>query len=369
MEVLEMLDDETIDQAPAFPLWRLPCLLFLAFLCSPLLVEAQPRPDSAAGDTPPKDEEQVAAIPEWSPADPEIAQTYRAGRAALDEHDYSEAKKQFRKLRTKARGTDGEETLARCLMEAEGGLLCEKAGKYVEKEQPRKIIALWLKESEDVEGTFTGLVFKRFYEEAMAEVFLTLADFEPKKKEDEDSGEDEEEDERRRGDPRGRTSYGQNTRLIEGSPEEGEVRQGRGSLYWLTTSNMGVVTIEIPNEVRLEEYRYLRLTLRAEESKAKPPLTLIFDCEAGPLAGGQDPEGGGRRGRRGDRSRMNLNRRVGFHSSLNASARWQDLRLDLRKFDPRSKPRWGNVLNLRIVHTGAGGESAIFIDEVFLEKE
>jgi len=128
MEVLEMLDKETAEKAPAFPLRRLPSLLFLAFLCSPLLLEAQARPDSAAGDAPPKDEEQVAAIPDWSPADPEIAQTYQAGRAALDEHDYAEAKKQFRKLRTKVRGTDGEEAVTRCLMEAEGGLLCEKGG-------------------------------------------------------------------------------------------------------------------------------------------------------------------------------------------------------------------------------------------------
>jgi hypothetical protein len=64
-----------------------------------------------------------------------------------------------------------------------------------------------------------------------------------------------------------------------------------------------------------------------------------------------------------------VHRRIGFHHSITAGARYQDLRLDLRKFEEKGNPKWGNVLYLRIVHLGGSAETGLFLDDVILEKE
>ena len=322
--------------------------------------------------------EDVPPIPDWTPSDPQTRLLYEQARKDLDADLYDAAEKAFKKLRSKARGTPGEETIDRCLKETRGGKLCEKAGKYVEKSQHRKIISLWQKEEKKVAETYTGEELRALYDDAMAEVYFVLANFEKKNEgEEEDSDDndneedDEEEDDRRRGgDARGRTEFGANTRLIQGNPEEGEVREGKGSLYWMTTNQIGFVTIPVPEEVQLEDYRYLRISLRTEVPKAKPQVTLIFDCESGNLAQPGGNDGGGRRGgRRGAARATNAVRnRVGFHGPVEPKGRWQDLRIDLRKLEDRGNARWQNVLNLRLVHLGVGEETGIFIDEVVLEK-
>jgi hypothetical protein len=138
----------------------------------------------------------------------------------------------------------------------------------------------------------------------------------------------------------------------------------------MTTAGVGVVQFEIPEGMRLEDYRYLRISLRAEEPDAKPPLLLIFDCEAGNFAGGPGgggPMGGGRRA--GGWIAGAVHRRVGFHHTITPGPRYEDLRLDLKKFEAKGNPKWGNVLYLRLVHLGAGGETGVFLDDVLLEKE
>ena len=323
--------------------------------------------------------EDVPPIPEWTPSDPETRLLYEQARKDLDEDLYDAAEKAFKKLRSKARGTPGEATIDRCLKETRGGKLCEKAGKYVEKSQHRKIIALWKKEEKKVTDTFTGEELRAFFDDAMAEVYFVLADFETKKEgededddesdEDEEEDEDDEDDRRRGGDARGRTEYGANTRMVKGDPKEGEVREGEGSLYWQTTNQIGFVTIQVPEEVQLEDFRYLNISFRTEVPKAKPPVTLIFDCESGNLNQPGGNEGGGRRGaRRGARAANAIRNRVGFHGPLEPKGRWQDLRIDLRKLEDRGNARWQNVLNLRLVHMGVGEETGIFIDQVILEK-
>jgi hypothetical protein len=321
--------------------------------------------DSEANDA-------IPPIPDWSPLDLTVREQFTEGRKQLDERRYDEAKKSFRRLRSKAKGNDGEPVVARCLLEAEGGLLCEKAGKYAEKGKLRRIISLWLKEGEDLKGTFTGAELEKFYEEAIDELFETLADFEKKKAEASPDSDDEEEGEGGGGragqEPaRGSTRYGANSREVTGDLEGGEVRQGNGSLYWMTTSGIGVLQFEISDEVRLSDYRYLRLSIRTEDRKIEPTLLLLFDCESGDFSRGVP--GGGRGGRRGGGwGAAAVNRRVGFHQNVTPQQRWQDLRLDLEKFTERGNPKWGNVLFLRVVSLG-GAETGIFLDDVILEKE
>ena len=339
--------------------------------------ESEPTPeesgDAAESDVPP--------IPDWTPEDAETRELYEQARLDLAEHRYSAAERAFKKLRSKARGTPGEETIARCLREAEGGELCEKAGKHRDREQYRKIIALWLKNQDDVADTFTGAELERMYDEAMAMVFHLLDDFEPEEdSDDEKEGEDgndggddadgpntPEEAMRRLGLGGG---YGANTRVITGSPEAGEVRQGEGALRWQLTANLGVVTLAIPPEVHLDEYRYLRISLRTEDGGNNLPVKAIFDCEEGLMIGMPGGGRGGRGMRGGNAWLVNaVQRRVGFHADLQSTSRWKDLRIDLKKFEERGGAKWANVLNLRLVHLGGTGEGAIVIDDVLLERD
>ena len=47
--------------------------------------------------------------------------------------------------------------------------------------------------------------------------------------------------------------------------------------------------------------------------------------------------------------------------------RWQDLRMDLKKFTRKGEVEWDMIETLRIVYTG-GPDSLIMIDDVRLEK-
>ncbi len=319
--------------------------------------------------------DEIPPIPDWTPESPEVRTEFEAARKSLDERSYPEAEKAFKRLRSKAKGTDGEPVIARCLLEAEGGILCEKAGEFAAKGQHRRVIALWIKEGEKLDETFTGAELEKFFDEAFAEVFMTLADFEKKSAATgaAEGGEDGGGDGGNGGrggatGGRGSTAYGQNTRLITGTPEEGEVRNGSGALYWMTTATLGSIQIGIPEEVRLANYRYLRISVRTEDPKSKPSLLLLFDCEAGELQGGGGGQGGrgGRRG--GNWGAAQVHRRVGFHMEFSPEHRYQDLRLDLKKFEEKGNAKWPNVLSLKLVHFG-GAETGIFIDDVILEKE
>jgi hypothetical protein len=330
--------------------------------------------DETPGAEPGDGKESIPPIPSWEPIDPELKELYAAGRLDLDEQRFSEAERAFKKMRSRVKGTDGEAAVARCLLEAEGGQLCEKAGKFRDKGQHRKIVALWVKNEEEFAATFTGAELKRYHDEAMALIFHTLADFEKKEGEEEKTEEPDPDSPegmmRRMG--LGGGGYGANTRVVHGTPESGKVRRGASALRWQLTDNLGIVSFEIPEEIELEEYRYLRISLRTEGRGSEPPIRVVFDCEDTPVMG--IPGGGGGRGGRGGFGRGNawivsaVQNRVGFHGDLEPGFAWKDLRIDLRKLDGRGDPRWASVLNLRLVHLGVG-EGVVLIDDVILERE
>ena len=64
-----------------------------------------------------------------------------------------------------------------------------------------------------------------------------------------------------------------------------------------------------------------------------------------------------------------VHRRVGYHQTITAGPRYQDLRLDLRRFEAKGNPRWANVIALRLVDLGGGEGTGIYIDDIALEKE
>ena len=104
--------------------------------------------------------------------------------------------------------------------------------------------------------------------------------------------------------------------------------------------------------------------MRSEDAKQTPVLRVLFDCDDAPLnAGGGEGGGPGRR-RRGNPALS----RQGFHFSISPKGKWQDLRLDLRKFNNIGAVTWAEVKALRILHM-PGGEGRIFLDEIHLERE
>ena len=108
----------------------------------------------------------------------------------------------------------------------------------------------------------------------------------------------------------------------------------------------------------MTDYRYLNLSIRCEDPKARPQLLILFDANGGQV---NAPRGGGRRG--GTRAFQ----RDGYNSAMIPQGRWQDLRLDLKKFTQKGEVEWDMIETLRIVYTG-GPDSLIMIDDVRLEK-
>jgi hypothetical protein len=114
----------------------------------------------------------------------------------------------------------------------------------------------------------------------------------------------------------------------------------------------------IDEGLSLTDYRFLNISIRCEDPKARPQLLILFDANGGQV---RAPRGGGRRGA------GRAFQRDGYNSALIPQGRWQDLRLDLKKFTRKGEVQWDMVEALRVVFSG-GPDSLIMIDDVRLEK-
>ena len=71
--------------------------------------------------------------------------------------------------------------------------------------------------------------------------------------------------------------------------------------------------------------------------------------------------GGGRRGA------MRAFQRDGYQTSVTVQGRWQDLRIDFKKFTRKGEVEWDMIEALRLIHTN-GKDSLIMVDDIRLER-
>ena len=282
----------------------------------------------------------------------------------LSNREFSRARSIIKRLKTKLRKPDPPiaSVLDRCSMEAEAGVVLEKAKKYFDKERMKQALAVIMKEDPDgttFVGSLTGEELSELRKKAFEEVYLVLADYEKESA----SPEEQPEEEQGRG-GRGWQQTGR-SKVIGGSREDGDVRTGKFALHWQTGDQISWITIGsevfqkmIDEGQSMTDYRYLNLSIRCEDPKARPQLLVLFDANGGQV---NAPRGGGRRG--GTRAFQ----RDGYNSAMIPQGRWQDLRLDLKKFTRKGEVEWDMIETLRIVYTG-GPDSLIMIDDVRLEK-
>lgn len=301
-------------------------------------------------------EKEVPPIPEPSFEDAKLGEEYARGVELLNAEGYKEAEKVFKRLRRSAPEGPPREGVERCYLEAKGGLLIDKIRTQVQKEQWKKALAACEKARDEYEETHAGEKLDKIYQLCIDELYFVIQDFEKdRERGDEGDGPDD------RG--RGRSSFGMNTKVVEGSRKKGTVRGGDKALEWLTGRNLSYISLENLPEDLAEGYRSLNLSIRTRDPKRAPQIRILFDCEEGGLGWGDGR--GGRGGRRGGGRVMT---RVGYHSSIATKGQWQDLRLDLRKFTSSGDAAWQDVIALRLVHM-PGGDGRITIDNVRLEKK
>ncbi|MEE2856701.1 MAG: hypothetical protein VX949_04820 [Planctomycetota bacterium] len=284
----------------------------------------------------------------------------------LENREFSRARSIIKRLKTKLRKPEPSiaSVLDRCSKEAEAGVVLEKAQKYFDKKRMKQALAVIVKEDPDgtsFEGSLTGEELSELRKAAFEEVYLVLADYEKETVSPEEQPE-EEQDQGRGG--RGEQQTGR-SKVIGGSREDGDVRTGKFALHWQTGDRISWITIGsevfqkmIDEGLSMTDYRYLNLSIRCEDPKARPQLLVLFDANGGQV---NAPRGGGRRG--GTRAFQ----RDGYNSAMVPQGRWQDLRLDLKKFTRKGEVEWDMIETLRIVYTG-GPDSLIMIDDVRLEK-
>ena len=313
-------------------------------------------PASGGAEDPPRADPSAVAkgappLPAPSFADEQVAAEYQAAVKLLEDGSYKIAKKAFGRIETE--NDEQKAAIKRCLLEVKGRLELETIEKGAAKGKVRKALAKLEKSLPKYEGsTLVGGSMREKHDELFGDLFRVVADFEPEGQSRTQGASSRPQGEMR---ARGRTGYGPNTKFVK---EQGQFREGARGLGWKTGRGFGVLTFDEVEEI-CAEYRYLRISIRCEDPKLRPKLTLIFDTREDPIRGD-----GGRRG--GHRSFYS---REGFHHGLVPEAQWQDLRLDLQKdFNAKGDVAWDEVLALRIVHV-AGTEGTIFIDDVRLEKE
>ncbi|MGE3166067.1 MAG: hypothetical protein AB7O52_14265 [Planctomycetota bacterium] len=336
---------------------RLPLLAFALLGSAALAVEDEPQPPV------------VPDMPALQLPDPALQKEYEDAVEKLSKGSYKEARESFRRLKSKVE-KEPREAMERGLLEAEGGLELDKATEELRTGKVRKAMVRVLKLGDRFAGTKTGAELAQVLAEAEAMLFLTVADFEeaatkpasppgePAPQPDPPEGGEGE-----GGTGRGESGYGLNSRVIQGTPEEGTVRTGRGALSWRTGRDLSALTFTALKD-KVGEYRYLDLSIRCESDEARPNLVLLLDTLEGDLRGGMGggPRGGGRAGAAW------VYQREGFHTTITPQAKWQDLRLDLSKFTRKGEVTLDMVLSLRIVHM-PGVSGIITIDDIRLEKE
>jgi len=335
-----------------------PALLIVLFLSMPLCAQDPPREGGAEAE-----KTEIPPLPVPAFDDPKLQERYQQGCDLLDEESFSRARTTFRRIKSSLRtpGKEIEEALERCVLEAEAGVVLLKVRSYVERERYRSALNACLKADPDgdaFEGTFTGRELSEFRKQCQDEIYFLIDEFEkkPVATPEEPGGEDDPEER----DPRGgrNRGYGQNAKIVGGSREDGDVRSGKGALHWMIGRQMSSVTFRGLDEIDLSEFRYLNISLRSEDPKARPAIVVLFDVD-----GEQIPDRQGR----GRRAWGRVGQREGFQLGVSPTGRWQDLRLDLRKFVKKGEADWEMIQALRLIHY-QGGEAKIMIDDIRLER-
>ncbi|MDE0960799.1 MAG: hypothetical protein OSB09_08470, partial [Planctomycetota bacterium] len=356
-------------------LWTVPCSAVpcSAVLCSAVtgistgfrfpLTQVED-PDSTPEDT---TESKIGPVPKIDLGDATLNADFDRFHEYLDQREFSRALSIIKRLNGKLRKSAAPiaEGLQRCTKEAEAGVVLEKAQKYFDRKKYKQALSIIVKEDADgtaFEGSLIGEELAELRQLAFDEVYLLLEDFE-KSKPDAEDPQQEDEDANPRGDRGGQAAA--KTKIIGGTPEDGDVRSGKFAMHWQTGSetswvNLGDAVFKkmIDEGLSLTDYRYLNISMRCENPKARPQLLILFDADGGQV---RAPRGGGRRG--GGRAFQ----RDGYNSALIPQGRWQDLRLDLKKFTRKGDVEWDMIEALRLVYTG-GPDSLIMIDDVRLEK-
>ena len=332
-------------------------IISLVFLSAPIYSQEPPQ-------EPGKTDSEIAAIPTPIFGDPKHQDRYQEGRNLLTEEKYSKAKTIFKRLKSSLRSptSEIEKALERCLLEAEAGAILLKVRPYVAKERYRTALNVCLKADpggDSFEGSFTGEELEELRQQCIEEIYHIIDEFEKTAvaTPEEPTGDDEPEE---RG-PRGggnNSGYGRSAKIVGGSREDGDVRTGKGALHWMLSQQMSFVTFNGLDEIDIKEFRYLNISLRSEDPKARPSIVLLFDVDSEAI-----PERGGR-GRRGW---ARAGQRDGFQLGVSPTGRWQDLRLDLRKFVKKGEVDWEMVQTLRLIHY-QGGEAMIMVDDIRLER-
>ncbi|MGE4619193.1 MAG: hypothetical protein AAEJ04_05225 [Planctomycetota bacterium] len=308
---------------------------------------------------------ELAPIPVVALGDEALDTDYARFLELIEEKDYSRALSVIKRLKSKVRkpADNIAEAFERCLKEAEGGVLLIKAKKYADKDKMKQALAVIEKadpSGDSFEGSFTGEELAQLHEEVFDAVFLVLADYEKKGAsktvQEEEEGEEEGQGRGGRG---GGGGGGGNSKVIGGSREDGDVRNGQYAMHWQTGDMLSFLDLgKIAADVDLTEFRYLRLSLRCEDPRSKPQLLILFDADGGQPRMGR---GGGRRGA------TRAFQRDGYQTSMGVQGRWQDFRIDLRKFTRKGEVEWDMIEVLRLIHTN-GQDSLIMIDDVRLER-
>lgn len=335
----------------------LAALVALVLLASPCLLAQED--DSEAPSVPPMPEIEFDAD--------EHTEDYRKAVGLLDKGSYKEAKSLFRRLKGKAKTPAQEAAVARGTLKADGGVDFDKANDYYTDEKVRKAIAYLKKKLPKYPETLAGAEMAKLLEEAEASLFHIVENFEEKaasaSSDDESESEPGENEGRGGGGGNrglGTSGFGQNSTVVKLDKVSDNVRQGERGLSWRTGKNLSYLSFDGVKEIA-GDYRYLNLSIRTEDPKARPNLVLLMDTMEG--MGG----GGGRRGA-GRRGAAWVYQREGFHTTVTPTGKWQDLRLDLKKFTVKGKISLDHVIALRIVHM-PGVAATVYIDNIRLEKE
>ncbi|MGE4632389.1 MAG: hypothetical protein AAEJ47_05075 [Planctomycetota bacterium] len=310
-------------------------------------------------------ESKIGPIPTISLGDEDLDADYARFLELIEEKEYSRAFSVIKRIKGKVRkpAENIAEAIDRCMKEAEGGVVLGKARKYADKDKMKQALAVIEKEDpsgDAFEGSFTGEELSQLREEAFDAVFLVLADYEKKgETQTRQADDDEEGDNEGEGQGRGRGGRGPgNSKVIGGTPEDGDVRTGKYAMHWQTGDEMSFLDLgKIDEEIDLTEFRYLRISLRCEDPRAKPQVRILFDVN-----GGQPrlDRGYGRRSGR-------VLQREGFQTAVEAQFRWRDLRIDLKKFSGKGEVEWDMVEVLRLIHS-TREDALIMIDDVRLER-
>ncbi|MGB1070127.1 MAG: hypothetical protein ACPG1Z_00525 [Planctomycetota bacterium] len=345
------------------------CLNFLCLSFWQPLLQAQDSGEAAEEEVAEREYE-TPPLPPLDLNDEKLNQDLDRYREHLEAREFSKALAIIKRVKSKVRKPEESiaEVIDRYFREAEAGTVLDKANRYHKKKQFRTALNVMIKEDpkeEAFEGTRIGEEVAELRKALIDEIYLMIEDFENEQASNDENSEEEEE-QGRGGRGRGQNQgIGGNSKVVGGTPEDGDVRSGKFALHWQTTERLSWVTIGnkafskmMEEGESMTDYRYLTISLRCENPSAKPNILVLFDVDGAQV---RAPRGGMRRG--GARAWQ----RDGFNTSVNPKGGWREYRLDLKKFTRKGEVDWDMVEALRLIYTG-GPDHLIMIDDVQLEK-